>query len=249
MSKERPMIALAQIRYFDKSKNNVEKIKKYIRRASKKGADIVCFPESCVHKTEVLYFNDSLIREIKEECKNSSIWCIITEDLEIRNKRYNTAILIDREGNIKGNYKKINLYGDDVSPGNRIKIFETDFAKIGIVICWDLAFPELFKKLKEKGAQIVFCPAQWQYEPIAHKNKPIKREEKILESLIQTRAFENIYFTALCNPVMESKYLVTYSAIASPHKILNKISGKEGLITAKINLKEIEKYDRLYADV
>jgi len=247
--RKKPIIAIAQIKYFDISrKNNVEKIKKYIRKAKKRNADIICFPESCVHKTEILYLNNKMISEIKKECKANSIWCIITEDLEIKGKKYNTALLIDREGNIKGNYKKINLYGDKVNPGTRIKTFETDFGKIGIVICWDLAFPELFKKLKNAGAEIVFCPSQWQYECSVHNEKHRQRETKILESLLIARAFENLYFVALCNPVVESKYQISYSAIASPHKILNKITKKQGLITAKLNLDEIKKFEKLYND-
>jgi predicted amidohydrolase len=242
-----PKIAVAQIRYFDISKrNNVEKIKRYIRKAKKLNADIVCFPESCVHKTEALYFNDSLIREIKEECKKNSIWCIITEDLEIRKKKYNTAMLIDREGNIKGNYKKIHLYGDKVKAGSRVRIFKTDFAKIGIAICWDLAFPKLFRQIKEAGAEIVFCPSQWEYESRVHKDNPKAMEVKLLESLILSRAFENVYFVAVCNPVVDSKFQVSYSAIAGPHKILKKIVGREGLIVSKINLKEIKKVEEIY---
>jgi len=247
MKQRKAIIAVAQMKYFDISKkNNVKKIKKYIKHAKKVGADIICFPESCVHKTEILYFNDTLIREIREECKKNSIWCIITEDLEIKKKKYNTAILIDREGNIKGNYKKIHLCGDEVEAGSKTRIFKTDFAKIGIAICWDLAFPELFKRLKKAGAEIVFCPSLWEYEPKAHNEKHKERETKILESLVMARAFENLYFVVLCNAVTNSKLLVSYSAIASPHKILKRIVGREGLIYAKVNLNEIKKAREIY---
>jgi predicted amidohydrolase len=132
----KPIIALAPIKYFDISKkNNLQVIKKYIRLAKKSKADIVCFPESCIHKTENLDYNDDLIKEIRKECKKNSIWCIITENIILKNKPYNTAILIARNGKIKGKYKKIHLYGDDVVAGKKVKVFDTDFAKIGIVIC------------------------------------------------------------------------------------------------------------------
>lgn len=246
-------IALAQIKYFDTSKrNNVEKIKKYIRLAKKAKADIICFPESCVHKTDILHSNHKLVKEIREECKKNSIWCILTEDLRmnkllgIRKKEYNVAMLIDRNGNIKGHYKKIHLYGDTTSPGKKVYVFKTDFAKIGIVICWDIAFPELFKEMKKKGAEIVFCPAQWWYETKEHSSQHMKREINLLESLIIARAFENIFFVAICNPVQDSKYQVSYSAIASPHRILNKIVGKEGMITAEIDLNKINKLTKIY---
>ncbi len=245
--KKQPIIALAQIRYFENSsKDNVKKIKKYIRLAKKRNADIVCFPESCVHKTALLHKDHKLINEIKEECKKNKIWSIITEDIKIKNKSYNAALLIDRDGKIKGDYRKIHLYGDKVSPGKKITVFNTDFAKIGIAICWDLAFPDLFKKMKKANAEIIFCPAQWWYDSIAHEEEHEVREMKILQSLLSVRAFENVYFVALCNPVMDSKYQISYSAIASPTRILSEIVKKEGLITAKINLNKIKKLQDYY---
>jgi predicted amidohydrolase len=247
MKAKKPIIALAPIKYFDISKkNNLKTIKKYIRLAAKKQADIICFPESCLHKTQTFYFNDAIIREIQEECKKNSIWCIITEDLIINGKPYNTAVLINRHGRIKGKYKKIHLYGDEVNPGKKAMVFKTDFAKIGIVICWDLAFPELFKRMKKKGAQIVFCPAQWCYEEKIYGSKGKQKETEILRSLVTTRAFENIYFVAIVNPLRDKKDLVSYTAIVSPSKILKETIDEEKLITQEINLKEIKKLKKIY---
>jgi predicted amidohydrolase len=253
MKRGNPVIALAQIKYYDlHPKHNLEKIKKYISLAKERKSDIVCFPESCLHKKSLEKDHD-IIEEIRKECKKHSIWCIITDDIIVKDKTYGTALLIDRKGNIHGDYKKINLYGDKVLPGKRIKVFETDFAKIGIAICWDLAFPTLFKKMKESGVQIIFCPAQWWYDAQAYARKqdiksPKKREEEVLESLIKTRAFENVCFVAVCNPVMDSKFQVSYTAIASPYsKILNSIVDKEGLITARLDLREIKKLEKIYS--
>ncbi|MEK6757793.1 MAG: carbon-nitrogen hydrolase family protein [Nanoarchaeota archaeon] len=246
MTSKKPIIAVAQIRYFDESKtHNLKKIKRYIKLAKKKKADIICFPESTIHKSKVLNFGHQLIKEIREECKKNSIWCIINEEIKIKTKTFNVALLINREGKIVGNYKKINLYGDRVSAGKNVCVFDTDFAKIGILICWDIAFPELFQKLKRKGAEIVFCPSQWWYYPGTHNKTPMKREIKILESIVRTRAYENVNFVALCNPVMNSKYPVSYSAIASPTRILKEIVKKEGLIVSKINLDKIKKIEKI----
>lgn len=246
--RKKPIIALAQIKYFEgSSRNNVNKIKDYIRLAKEKNADIVCSPESCVHKTAVLHKNHKLINEIKEECKKNEIWCIITEDLKVEDKSYNTSLLIDRKGKIQGDYRKIHLYGDKVNAGKKIKVFKTDFAKIGIAICWDLAFPELFQKMKKRGAEIVFCPSQWWYDTIAHKEEHKVKELKILKSLLRARAFENVCFVALCNPVTGARHQISYSAIASPTGILSEIVEKEGLITAKINLDGIPKLEKYYS--
>jgi predicted amidohydrolase len=227
--------------------------------AKKKNADIICFPETTVHKTDFLNFNHKLIVEIREECRKNSIWCIIDDDMAIKGKIYNTAILINRRGKIAGDYKKINLMGEGydspVEAGKKIKVFKTDFAKIGIAICWDLTFPLLFKKMKQEGAEIIFCPTIWRYEarayrPIKYNENHKKKELAILKSLIMTRAFEDLVFVALCSPAKNKneKDLIPYSVICSPHKIIKEIKDKEGLITAEINLKEIGKLEKLYKE-
>jgi len=255
--RKNPIIALAQIAYYDTDeKHNVTKIKKYIRLAKKKGADIICFPESSVHKTDFLSFNHKLIQEIREECKKNSIWCIVDDDMIIKGKVYNTAILINREGKIKGEYRKISIMGDspEVQAGKTIKVFDTDFAKIGIAICWDLNSSNIFKKMKNKGAEIIFCPTYWKYEarahhPMTYEERHRKREFITLKSLIMTRAFENLFFVALCSPAKNAeKDLVPYSAICTPHKVLKEIKDKEGIITAEIKLNEIGQLEKLYKE-
>lgn len=254
--KKNPVIALAQIKYFDTAeKHNVAKIKKYIRLAKSKKADIVCFPESVVHKSAFLSFNHKLISEIKEECKKNSIWCVIDDDMTIKGKVYNAAILINREGKIAGEYRKINVMGDSpyVKSGSKVKVFKTDFAKIGMAVCWDLISPDLFRKMKQKGAEIIFCPTSWKYELHAHhirkyQKKQQERERVTLKSLVMSRAFENLFFVNLCSPAKNKaeKDLISYSAICSPHKVLKEIKDKEGLIVSEIRLREIRKLEKLY---
>ncbi|MFZ1970790.1 MAG: carbon-nitrogen hydrolase family protein [Candidatus Nanoarchaeia archaeon] len=242
----KPIIALAQIKYFDTATtNNLKKIIRYIRLAKEKGADIICFPESCLYKSS-LELDNKFVKQISEECKKNSIWCIITDDLKKDGKTYNTSLLIDRKGIIKGGYKKIHLYGDNTLAGNKSQVFKTDFGKVGIAICWDLAFPELFQKMKKRGAQIVFCPSQWWYDSGVHFENRKKREKEILRALVLARAYENVFFLALCNPVTGAMHQISYSAISSPVRILKEISGRQGLIVQKINLDEIKKIQKIY---
>jgi len=241
-------IAVAQIKYFDTpEKHNVAKIKRYISLAKRSGAEIICFPESCIHKYDYLEISHDLVKQIQEACRKNSIWAIVTDSFVVKKKPYNMSLLIDRNGEIKGKYKKINLYDDYLNPGKKIGVFKTDFAKIGIVICWDLHSPILFTRMKEKNVQIVFCPAHWAYEKKAHRTFGRKKEMFLLKSLIISRAFENFYFVALANPVISKmKDMVSYSAIVSPHKILKEIKNKEGLIVSEINLDELKKWNRIY---
>lgn len=258
VKRRNPIVAVAQIRYFDYGKkDNVSKIKKFIRLAKKKGADIVCFPETCVHENDFMSFSHKLIKEIKEECKKSSIWCIINDDMKRGLGTYNTAILINRDGKIVGEHRKIHLMGDNekVKAGKRIKVFQTDFAKIGIAICWDLYSSRLFRKMKRKGAEIIFCPTSWRYEaqayqPAIYDEKHRKKEFATLKSLVRTRAFENLFFVAICNPARgkEDKDLVSYSAICSPYKILKEIKDREGLIFEEIKINEIKKLEKLHKE-
>jgi N-carbamoylputrescine amidase len=247
----KPRIAVAQIRYSTKSRKNVDKVKRYIGLAKRAGADIVCFPEACLSlkdRADVFKLSHKYIKEIKEVCKRNEIWCIITDDMLLRGDAYSVALVINREGEDVGGYRKINLSGDNdlINAGKHIRVFKTDFGKISIVICWDLILPELFKRIKRAGAEIVFCPAQWHYEEESYRKKYKVRDLKLLRSLVMARAFENLYFVALCNPVTKRKDLISYSAIISPHKILKEIKGREGLITAEINLNDIKKLHRLY---
>lgn len=243
-------ISLGQIKYSLDVRENVEKIKRGIRIAKKAGSDIICFPESCLHQSRDFKLEDKFVKEIKEECQKNQIWAIITDEFKIKERYYNSALLINRSGELKGIYKKIKTFDEDVKAGKRLGVFKTEFAKIGIVICWDLRFPELFKKMKEKGVEIVFCPTRWCYEYSVYRSKHKEKEKKLLKSLIMARAFENLFFMALVNPIIKGAYfrdLVSYSAIISPHKVLKELYNKEGILTAEINLNELKKLQKVYS--
>lgn len=92
-------------------------------------------------------------------------------------KLYNTAILFDRQGEIVADYDKIHLFdvldgiGDDKESnycqrGDSVTIYEADFGKIGITICYDVRFPELARTLGLEGVEYLFTPAAF-YSPRA----------------------------------------------------------------------------------
>jgi len=75
---------------------------------------------------------------------------------------YNTAVLIDRQGNLAGKYRKVSLPREEIdggiTPGNSYPVFNTDFGKIGMMICWDVTFPDAAKALAQQGAEIILLP-------------------------------------------------------------------------------------------
>ncbi len=107
---------------------------------------------------------------------------------------YNTAYYIDHSGAILGRYRKVNLWLPErsyIDPGQHAVVCSTRFGKIGLAICWDLAFPELFRAMVEEGAEIVLCPSYWCYEDagIGMQYDP-NSEITFVDALCTARAFE-----------------------------------------------------------
>jgi predicted amidohydrolase len=75
---------------------------------------------------------------------------------------YNTGLLIDREGHLNARYRKCHLTIGElekgICPGDELCVFDTDFAKIGIQICWDQYFPESVRALAMQGAELICAP-------------------------------------------------------------------------------------------
>lgn len=75
---------------------------------------------------------------------------------------YNTAVLIDRKGNVAGKYRKVYLpreeYERGLTPGKSFPVFDTDFGRVGIMICYDVFFPDPAKALAAQGAEMILLP-------------------------------------------------------------------------------------------
>ena len=75
---------------------------------------------------------------------------------------YNTAVLIDRKGNVAGKYRKVYLpreeYEVGLTPGSDYPVFETDFGKVGMMICWDLQYADAARGLALHGAELIALP-------------------------------------------------------------------------------------------
>jgi predicted amidohydrolase len=105
---------------------------------------------------------------------------------------YNTAWVIDR-GKVAGSYRKLHLFstmGEDrfLAAGDRTLVVPTSVGRLGVAICYDLRFPELFRKLALEGAEILCLPAEW----------PKPRQEH-WRTLLRARAIENQFFVAAAN--------------------------------------------------
>lgn len=172
-------IALCQLKgSFDKdeSKNNV---KKFVTEAASNGADIVTLPEmwDCPYSND--YFREYAETEDGETvelmsnlAKDLGIYLIGGSIAELDgDKVYNTSYSFNRNGEIIGKHRKTHLFDIDVEGGIRFMesdtltagdsstIIETEFCKVGVAICYDVRFPELFRRMALDGAKLIVLPA------------------------------------------------------------------------------------------
>ena len=140
---------------------------------------------------------------------------------------YNTSLMFNPKGEIIANYKKIHLFGYQskeqqlLTPGKTVVTTETDFGVIGLSTCYDLRFPELFRKMVDKGATIFLVTSAW----------PKVRLEA-WKLFCQTRALENLSFLISCNcsGFNEEKQYAGHSMIVSPQGEILSGAGEGGMV-------------------
>lgn len=272
-----PQIMIVQMEIVPlRPKENFEKMINYFSLAKKNKCDFIIFPEKCdgiLSPEDYIDENPKrFIQGIQKLCKENDIYSITGSIIEKRGKDYfNTSYIINRNGEIVGKYNKIALvhYGEAeyTKAGDKLPVFDTEFGKIGILICRDFLYPKLSNKLAEKGAKIIFCPAFWSYYSNLYKgndkflktNFPIDADIKALTFFPIVRAMENELFFILCNaagiyqceakskegkiishPALEK--LAGHSSIGSPlqGRIASLDNYEEGYIIKELDMNLIE---------
>ncbi len=166
-------IALAQIDCYLKDKNkNIAHTIDIIHQLNGK-TDIICFPELFTTGYNLEAIGDDIyelaetipgetsnrLGEEAKRCQMAIIGGIIEKDPCIPDVLYNSAFLINKKGEIVGKYRKYYLYPLEhkyFKQGKEIPVFNLNFIRLGMAICYDHAFPELFRVLTLRGAQVVF---------------------------------------------------------------------------------------------
>ncbi len=134
----------------------------------------------------------------KELAKRHKIYIVCGSFLrKDGNKYFNTSYLLDRNGQIIPHYDKNNLWIPErkyITPGTKLPVVKTPIGTIGLVICWDLAFPEVFQSLTRQGADVVCCPSYWTAEDsgkLVRKYPKVTAEVNMVDALCPARAMEN----------------------------------------------------------
>lgn len=117
----------------------------------------------------------------------------------------NACYFISSKGEIVSRYAKRNLWHPErgvLSPAHEPhNVFETEFGKVGLLICWDLAFPEAARELVSRGAMLIITPTMWHLNDAGEQGAALNpfAEKTFLESLVVCRAFENTCAIAFVN--------------------------------------------------
>lgn len=172
-------VGLAQMPTVDDLKQNLDTAAAYVKEAAAKGADIVCLPEMFVCP----YQNEAFVRY--REPAGGVTWSALSAMArengvvlvggsfpeEEDGRIYNSCFVFDKNGEQIARHRKMHLFDIDVKGGQRFKesdtftagedvtVFDTEFGRFGVQICFDIRFPELGRLLSLKGAKAVFIPA------------------------------------------------------------------------------------------
>jgi omega-amidase len=233
---------------------NLAKAESMIREAAKKGAQVIALPEmfNCPYSNK--YFREyaedtggktvgllsSLAAELKVYLVGGSI-----PELDQGNV-YNTSFSFGREGEIIGRHRKIHLFDIDVkggirfkesdtlTPGNSMTVIDTEYCKIGVAICYDVRFPELFRKMTLEGARLVILPGAFNMTTgPAH-----------WELTMRARALDNQIYFAAVSPARDTEgpyQAYGNSCVVNPWgEICGKTDARESIVYAEIDLDYLE---------
>ncbi len=148
----------------------------------------------------------------------------------------NTALLFNREGRRTADYSKLHLFRlmDEekfLEEGDRVGTAVLDGESVGLMICYDIRFPELSRKLALSGAKVLFVPAEWPMPRLHH-----------WRTLLMARAIENQMYVVACNRVGTSRgtEFFGHSMIISPWgEVLAEGGEEEAILTASLDLDEV----------
>ena len=247
-------VSCLQMRSSDNIHKNIITARRLIIKAVKQKSDFILTPEMSsifsLNKKKLLKTcskmkDDLYLKEIQELAKKYKKWILIGSiATKISKKKLaNRSILIDCNGRIKTFYDKIHMYDVSLSrkekyfesktfsPGKQIKFFELPWGKLGFSICYDLRFPNLYRKLSKAGSIFLSIPSAFT-ETTGRRH---------WHSLLRARAIENfcyVFAPAQGGTHFNGRKTFGHSMIISPDgKILKELKKSEGVITVSVDQK------------
>lgn len=200
-------IAVIQLNSRDQFSENMAAVAQALERAAAMGAQVVALPEFWTYLGPYAGFEEvaqtipgPAIYLLQEQARKHKMivhgGSMVEKHPQIAGKFHNTSVLIDQHGQIVAQYRKIHLFDVDLAngekhyeskrivPGNQVVTAELGGVTFGLSVCYDLRFPELYRTLALRGAQIVFIPAGF----------TLHTGRDHWEVLLRARAIENLCY-------------------------------------------------------
>ncbi|MFB6254501.1 MAG: carbon-nitrogen family hydrolase [Halobacteriaceae archaeon] len=238
-------LALAQIEIIPKDvEGNIERAESAIQSAANNNADCIALPEifsvgffafdayediaepiggkthsrlrTAANEYDIAVLAGSIVEDLSATQQQTDI------DVPPSNGLANTSVFFDHNGTRRGIYRKHHLFGYEsreaelLEPGTELNVVQYGGFTIGITTCYDLRFPELYRKLLDRNTSLILVPSAWPYPRVEH-----------WLTLPQTRAIENLEYVATVNGVgdFENATLAGRSRIFDPWGITKASTG------------------------
>ena len=248
---EKIKIAAIQMPTVADKMENVRTVKTYLEKIKDENPDFVILPEMfcCPYQTEnfPIYAEKEggpVWQQLSGYAKQYGIYLIggSMPEKDAEGNVYNTSYIFDREGKQIGKHRKVHLFDIDVKGGQTFKesdtltagdsdtVFDTEFGKMGVMLCFDIRFPELSRMMVNDGARIVFVPAAFNMTTgPAH-----------WELSFRTRALDNQIYMVGCAPARDvsAGYISWgHSIVTDPWgRVIDMLDEKKGILLAELDM-------------
>jgi len=251
-------IALCQMRTRPDVQDNYDACKTLLAEAGRQGADIAILPEiwttritpkTCLDNAEEI--GGPAYTLMQAAAKEHNMY-IFGGSIPIRHGERidNAAFVFDRNGNELGQYNKCHLFDIEVDegvsskessfvvPGDHTLVVDTEFGKVGVLICYDIRFPSMFLKLAEIGAEMIVLPAAFH----------IQTGEAHWDFLTRARAVDTqVFFAAVGCATDRDASFITYghSRLVDPWgEVLTEMGEEEGVAVVEIDTDRVKEIRR-----
>lgn len=248
---EKIKIAAIQMPTVADKMENVRTVKTYLEKIKDENPDFVILPEifCCPYQTEnfPIYAEKEggpVWQQLSGYAKQYGIYLIggSMPEKDAEGNVYNTSYIFDREGKQIGKHRKVHLFDIDVKGGQTFKesdtltagdsdtVFDTEFGKIGVMLCFDIRFPELSRMMVNDGAKVIFVPAAFNMTTgPAH-----------WELSFRTRALDNQIYMVGCAPARDvsAGYISWgHSIVTDPWgRVIDMLDEKKGILLAELDM-------------
>lgn len=255
----KPRVALIQMHVEEDKLRNIANASEFVKKAAEQNADMAILPEMfcCPYKTSNFpiyaeFDGGECYRLLSDLAKTYGIYLVAGSMPEKDNEGrvFNTSYAFDREGCKIGKHRKMHLFdiaveggqyfkeSETLTAGNEVTVFETEFGKMGLAICYDFRFPELSRLMVDEGAKAIIVPAAFNMTTgPAH-----------WEVMFRSRAIDNQVYTIGIAPARDvNSCYISYgnSIVVSPWgDVVSRMGEKEGFIIETLDLDYVEKVRR-----